>query len=290
MNAKLVALTFVILFAFPGLCLSESTLITTKVDSPPIVDGNWQDSVWDNAKELITHDKVAKLNISIKSVYSNEKIFFLVRFHDPNESRTHKAWKWNKQEEIYEVGPKREDCVVFKWAMDKKTSDLSIHADTPYTADVWFWKANRTDPTGYADDKIQHLSPIKLPKSRKLSSKSGNTMFLQRKGDQGKSAYKSKLYVDYVGDEIPQFEKQNPSKSRADIKAKGVWSNNQWCIEFSRPLKTYQEDDVQFEVSKKYFFGVSRYEIAGRKPDPKLSQPLYGSGDVSDKLFLVFSN
>ena len=180
--------------------------------------------------------------------------------------------------------------MVLKWAMDKEISDLSIHADKPYTADIWFWKANRTDPAGYADDKIQLLNPTKMPKSMKLRSKSGKPMFLRRKGDKGKPTYKSKLYVDYSGDEIPQFENQNPSGSRADIRAKGAWENNQWCIEFSRSLKTGQDDDIQFDVSQSYFFGVSRYEVAGKKPNPKLSQPLYGAGDVSERLFLTFSN
>jgi hypothetical protein len=114
-------------------------------------------------------------------------------------------------------------------------------------------------------------------------------MFLRRKGDKGKSAYKSILYVDFSGDKIPQYEHRNPSESRADVKAKGIWSNNEWIIEFSRNLKTEQDDDVQFDLSEIYFFGVSRYEVAGLKPNPKLSQPLYGAGDVSDRIFLTFS-
>jgi hypothetical protein len=231
----------------------------------------------------------AFLVFAFYSVYTNEKLFFLVRFPDPDESRSHKPWIWNQREEIYETGPEREDCFIFKWAMDNETSDLNLHAAKPYTADIWFWKANRTDAVGYADDKIQILSPIKLSKSMKLRSKSGNPMFLRRKGDKGKSAYKSILYVDFSGDKIPQYEHRNPSESRADVKAKGIWSNNEWIIEFSRNLKTEQDDDVQFDLSEIYFFGVSRYEVAGLKPNPKLSQPLYGAGDVSDRIFLTFS-
>lgn len=124
----------------------------------------------------------------------------------------------------------------------------------------------------------------------KLRSKSGNPMFLRRKGDKGKSAYKSKLYVDFSGDKISQYDHQSPTESRADVKAKGIWSNNEWCIEFSRSLITDQADDVQFDLAQSYFFGVSRYEIVGVKPNLKLSQPLYGAGDVSDMIILSFSN
>ena len=114
-------------------------------------------------------------------------------------------------------------------------------------------------------------------------------MYLQRMGDKGKPAYKSEIKLDYQGDNIPQFKKQTPSGSRADIKAKGVWRNENWTIEFARTLNTGYPDDVQFDFTKKYFFGVSRFEIAGRKPNPKSTQPLYGSGDVSEALYLVFA-
>lgn len=290
MSRKVIAISLFILFWFQGLCYSESKLISIKVDHEPVIDGSGQDLMWTHAQELITHDNIANLDIAIKSVYTNEKLFFLVRFPDPDESRIHKPWIWHQQEEIYELGPEREDCLIFKWAMDPEISDLSLQADKPYTADVWFWKANRTDPTGYADDKIHRVSTTKMPKSMELRSKSGNPMFLRRKGDKGKSAYKSKLYVDFSGVKIPQYEHQNPTESRADVKAKGIWSNNEWCIEFSRSLKTDQADDVQFDLSQRYFLGVSRYEIAGLKPNPKLSQPLYGAGDISDMISLIFNN
>ncbi len=289
MNAKFAALTLAMVLVVHGIGYAESKLISTKVDRPPVVDGKGQDPVWEQASELVTHDKVADLDIVLKSVYTDDQIFFMVRYADPDESRLHKPWVWNETDQIYKAGPEREDVFVFKWALKEETDDLSVHADLPYDADVWFWKAHRTDPVGFADDKIQHLSATKMEKSKKIKSKSGKDMFLQRKGDQGKSAYKSKLQIENIGDKIAQFEYRSPTESRADVKAKGLWENNSWCVEFSRPLITGQPDDIQLDIAKNYLFGVSRYEIAGRKPDPKLSQPLYGSGDVSEKLVLHFN-
>lgn len=289
MYKRIIAISFLMLFGCQALCHADLSLMSLKVTTAPVIDGNGQDPVWRQAKEIITHDNVANLNISIKSIHTNENIFFLVRFDDPDESILHKPWHWNKGDEIYDIGPEREDGFVFKWAMDNTVSDLSLHADQPYIADIWFWKANRTNPAGYADDKIQRLSLTKMPKSMQLKSKTGTPMFLRRQGDRGRSAYQSKLFVDYAGDTIPQFTQQNPSGSRADVQAKGVWANNEWTIEFSRSLTTDNDDDLQFDLSQTYLFGVSRYEVAGRKPDPKLSQPLYGSGDVTDNLFLIFS-
>ena len=279
----------IMIFFLPGMCLAETRLTSMRVDQPPTVDGKDSDSVWTKAKEIITHDNVADLDIILKSVYTDDRIFFMVRYADPDESRLHKPWTWNKGEQMYEIGREREDCFVIKWALQEDINDLSVHADRPYDADIWFWKAHRTDPVGFADDKIQRLSSSKLEKSKKIKSKSGKEMYLQRKGDSGKSAYKSQLKIEHEGDKIPQFEHRPPSDSRADVKAKGLWDNNGWCVEFSRSLVTGQLDDIQLDTSKKYFFGVSRYEIAGRDPNPKLSQPLYGTGDVSEKLVLQFS-
>jgi hypothetical protein len=45
---------------------------------------------------------------------------------------------------------------------------------------------------------------------------------------------------------------------------------------------------VQFDAEQSYLFGVSRYEIAGRKPNPALQQPLYGAGDITEHLRLIF--
>ena len=95
--------------------------------------------------------------------------------------------------------------------------------------------------------------------------------------------------IDYKGDILPRFKHRNPEGSRADIRAKGRWKDRRWAIEFERNLTTGHKDDIQFDVSREYRFGISRYEIAGRYPNGKLSQPLYGCGDVSNNIILSFS-
>ena len=278
----------IVLLFIPNILLAEQTLTAVKVKGSPRIDGVGDDSCWNQAQTLITHDNVADIDVSLKSVYSDTDIYFLVSYPDPDESRSHKPWIWNTTRKMYEMGPHREDTFVLKWAQNREISDLSVTADVPYTADLWFWKACRTDPAGYADDKLQILSTAWTKKAKKILTKSGKSMHLQRLGDKGKPAYKSEIKLDYDGDNVAQFKNLTPEGSRADIRAKGVWHEGRWTIEFARPLNTGHPDDVQFDQTKKYFFGASRFEIAGRPPDPKLTQPLYGSGDVSEALYLVF--
>ncbi len=272
-----------------NVCYSDQRIIAKRVNRSPIIDGNGDDNVWKAHHAIKTYDKVANINISIKAIFTKTGIFFLVVFPDPDESRKHKRLVWSNEKNRYIMGPDREDCFIFKWSMMSKNVDLSIYSDTSYYSDIWFWKAHRTDPEGFADDKIQHLGVAKVSNSKKIKSKSGKTMFLLRLGDKGTSAYQNIFYIENKGDRVPYFQNRLPKGSRADIRAKGSWRNGKWTVEFGRKLKTGHKDDIQFRPGRTYQFGISRYEIAGRKPDPNINQPLYGSGDVSEKLILEFS-
>ncbi|MDH3391674.1 MAG: ethylbenzene dehydrogenase-related protein, partial [Desulfobulbaceae bacterium] len=231
---------------------------------------------------------IAQVEISIKSVYSNTTIYFLVSYLDKDESRLHRCWIWDKEKEMYIEGPTREDIFVFKWKLDEDTKDLSIYSDESYAADIWYWKAYRTDPEGFADDKIQRLFSYPTKDSYEITSKSGNKMYIQRQGDTGRSSYKSKIFIDYQGDMIHRYEVRQPQSSRADVRAKGVWKDGRWTIEFARALVTDNLDDINFHsLDRSYGFGVSRYEIAGR-PQENSDQPFFGSGDITELLTLEF--
>jgi hypothetical protein len=282
-------ITLILTCGFAAFGSAEQTIPAVKVNDPPIIDGNDNDPAWNNAVQIITFDKANGLPIAIKAIYTDKDIFILVQFEDPDESRSHKSWSWNKGLSLYKVGNDREDVFVFKWSMMPEPVDLSIYSDNPYLADIWFWKACRTDPAGFADDKMHKLSSVKTKDETRLTSKSGKTIYLTRSGDAGTSVYKIDLETEFKGETLPRYIYQQPTQSRADVRAKGTWKNNRWTIEFGRALDTGNPDDVRFELDKKYLLGVSRYEIAGRTPNEKLSQPLYGTGDINDVLWLQFS-
>ena len=267
----------------------EQILPAIHVTEPPVIDGLATDVVWEKAQEIKTHDKAADLTVSLKAVYTDSEIFLLVIFPDPDESRTHKSWTWDKGRELYTVGNDREDVFVIKWSMDIKATGLSIYADNPHRADIWYWKACRTDGAGFADDKSHVYSQKENRDATKTISRSGKTMYLLRNGDEGTSAFTIDLRSDYEGDILPRFLIKQPTGSRADVKAKGRWENGAWTIEFRRNFLTGNQDDVQFNTTQKFLLGVSRYEIAGREVNPKLSEPLYGTGDVSESLWLEFT-
>ena len=276
-------------FALAATCFGQQNILAIKITEPPVIDGNDNDPVWSKTDQVITLDKNNDLSITVKALYTSQDIYMLIKFKDQDESRTHKSWVWDNARSMYRVGYDREDIFVIKWNMVPEPVDLSIYSDDPYLADVWFWKANRTDPAGYADDKMHLLNFEKDRDALELKSKSGKAIYLTRTGDTGTSAYKIDLQAEYQGDKLPRYINRQPSGSRADVKAKGNWHEGVWTIEFTRALDTDNQDDIQFEPGKKYLLGVSRYEIAGRASNEKLSQPLYGSGDINEMLWLHFS-
>lgn len=265
----------------------EKTLISKFTKYEPHIDGKL-DPIWKKSKKIVVWDNLAKQNIVLRSLHTKEKVYFLVTYADKTESRDHKLWTWSSIEDIYVEGPQREDTFVFKWSMEDHDVDLSVYADNDYKADIWFWKAGRTDPVGYADDKLHILSHNQDNKSAEMETRTKHRMFLTRTGDEGLSAYHSTFPVEYTEDVQRKYIYRQPTLSRADVIAKGEWGHGLWVIEFCRNLKTGNEDDVQFELKKDYSFGVSLFEIGGKLIGHGLEQPLYGCGDVYNKIKLKF--
>ncbi len=160
--------------------------------------------------------------------------------------------------------------------------------EAPYRADVWYWKAYRTDLGGYADGKSHIYNQKPDKRAKQIVSPQAKIFYLLRLGDHGQSSYSNIPYGAYQGAEVPRYRHRQPTGSRADIRAKGRWHNGTWTVEFCRQLDTGHPDDVQFYPLRRYRFGVSRHEIAGKLPNPQLDQPYYESGKMSEYLTLIF--
>jgi hypothetical protein len=268
----------------------EMTLVSMRVNEAPVIDGRADESFWHTAPAITTLDYSSQRPITIRSVYTSGEIFFLVTYPEDTPTETHKTWVWDKKEEVYREGPDREDVFVFKWSMSGQNVSLRLYDPEPHRADIWFWKAQRTNPSGYADDKMQSVSLKPSPTSRKIPSSTHGTLYFQRWGDAGKPAWEEKFFFEYQGDRLPKNVNVQPEGSRADVRAKGVWSNKLWTIEFGRKLNTGHDDDVVFTQGTAHLFGVSCYAMAYDTPHESWSKPLYRTGDVFDRLLLTLAS
>ncbi len=285
----LVLFTLLTLIAAPTRAATATDLVAVKVTEEAIIDGRADEAFWARATAVTSRDPVAGIDITLKAAHNGEKIFLLATFADETENREHRTLTWDAAIGAYINGPEREDVLVLKWSMVSYPVGLTLRETVPYQADIWFWKAMRTDPSGYADDKMHLYRGDKMKDAIMLVSRDGTVFYLSRPGDSGDAAYHTTLYTAFKGERVPKYAQQQPGGSRADIRAKGVWRDAAWTIEFARALDTGHADDVRFTVGDRHPFAVSRYEIAGRKAEPETQQPLYGTGEVGGLLFLVFA-
>jgi hypothetical protein len=277
------------LFFTPALASALQTIPVIAVSTPPVIDGAIHDAAWQQVKPVAIRDTVANVDILLRAVTVGDMIYFAVVYPDQAQNSFQRPWIWDDKLKAYDEGPYREDTFVFKWNMEKKDVDLSAFSDDSYRSDIWYWKANRSNPAGYADDKIDTLSDSPAAKATEVISHSGKKRYLLRLGDEGREAMKElpkpTLFTKKLVDRYPP---QQPTGSRADVRAKGVWNSGFWIIEFSRKLQTGENDDLQF--SRKggpYLFGVSIFSLYGNKID-KAQPNLYGMGEVSLPLHLFF--
>lgn len=286
---KVVSMLCLVGFFSASLVMAERDVPCKKVDVAPVLDGQIDDA-WADIKPISIDDSASGSKVLLRSVYTENRIHFLVQFPDPVNNFLHKPWLWNPTSNAYETGAHREDTFVFKWNMMDHDVNLSAFSDDDYTADVWYWKANRTNPAGYADDKRQVLGAQPMKKSTEVQSVSGKARHLARYSDAGKAPYTElKSLNEKQGNLVDRYPVGKPEGSRADVQAKGIWNAGFWTIEFSRNLDTGHEDDVRLEPTRKdgYLFGVSIFSLYGKPHDPN-SPNYYGRGRISEPLRLKF--
>jgi len=272
-----------------NIAYGEKYLYSVKVDNAPNIDGFILEDFWKSIKPVLVKDKVANVDVFIFSVYTDDSIFFYVQYPNLSLNSLHKPWLWDKDQETYVSSKLRDDAFVLKWSMMENDVDLSIFSDNSYTADVWYWKAGRTNPAGCADDKVHMLSDSSSQNAKKVTSSSGSDRFLLRSGDAGDPCFNEYSPGAFEGNIVERYNPGEPSGSRGDVKAKGLWDRGFSSIEFARKLDTGHDDDVQFDPGsgKKYKFGVSIYGLHGNPVDGS-ELNFYGMGRISEPVYLVF--
>lgn len=282
-------LTILCLLFVSAPVLAEQTVTAVKVTSAPVLDGVGNDKVWDSAQTTLVKDIRLDKVVKMKALSTDDMVFFLIEYPDEKENRLHKPWVWDKEAGVYRMGKEREDTFYFKWNMEDREVDLSNFSDDDYVADIWYWKAHRTDPAGYADDKFHVFSSTTGKKAKEIMSKGGKKRYLVRNGDEGKAAQKKVFATTYKGDVLESYKTVIPEGSRADVRAKGLWKDGTWTIEFGRKLHTGNKDDAQLsrDPGKKHQFGVSILSLYG-EPVDNTKFSFYGQGRISETLYLVF--
>jgi len=160
--------------------------------------GNFQGDALAN-----TIQTVGISGFSFSSYTSEDRIFFVVKFPDEIERRSHKSWLWDPIRQHY-----REDD-------DFETAfSLTIESDDAKFADIWVWRSFMSDPVGMAEDMHSFRKGDEAAKSY--------TIILR---DSGETCWTSRYFGEFAGERIPRFQhrKANGLTARGQCRFQENW-------------------------------------------------------------------
>ncbi len=215
-------------------------------------------------------------------------------WNDATKNDQRKRWIFDGTD--WTQSSENEDRVAFIW--DTQGDDFVTTGtcagmchppDRMYTAagivDVWHWKATRTNPAGYADDKYwddgaagtasgRHSDSGQPPFSDNPAGSPPASMAL---GDAGVNAaflfdrpvgtaetvpYTAGAWA--AGDTLPGYTHAPGSGSRVDTRSIGTHDGTSWTTTFRRKLDTGdRESDLLMLVGNTYSFQVATFDNAG---------------------------
>jgi len=231
----------------------DPTLTASTVEKAPALDGKADDECWVKAKELkvavadAMEPEKGKSVVTLKAVRKGDEVFVMMSWKDETESAQHKPWVWDKEKNEYIEGSDIEDSAMIGFSLAGEF-DANMLAGIESTWDAWHWKAARTNPAGFAQDR-RHIYALKKPETKAMKYKSltGSDVWILRPEDEGKPVTaKAAKPAAKGGNVVAQFTAQSPEKSAADIRAKGAWKDGTWTLEFARKLDTGHADDAAF--------------------------------------------
>jgi len=144
-----------------------STILTAdRVDGIINIDGHADEASWANARSLgvkVFDGGIGDIDVVLRALYDKDNLYIHITWPDPTESVYKNLWTFNGTEWLKSED---EDRFAIFWNIDDSIRGFNIggcamlcHGDRMRTnapdekGDIWHWKATRTNPAGYADDK-----------------------------------------------------------------------------------------------------------------------------------------
>ncbi len=286
-----------------------STILTAeRTDEVITINGFADESSWGEAKRLVVtlrDGSIGIVEVSLKALYDTDYIYIYATWPDATESATKRMWTFNRPGNW--SFSEDEDRISFFWNIDDSVAGFNIggcamlcHGDRMHTnapsekADSWHWKASRTNPLGYADDKYVNSTVLPYEGGLKLVGRHGDQRisggYMQNINEEGAAPryyepeardaedarflFQSEIDAGEAvaitdetsfkkGDIIPGYILERPVGSRGDIDARGVWRDGLWGVEHRRKLRTGHGDDVEFDTTLTYRFGIAVMDNTG---------------------------
>ncbi|MEH6824737.1 MAG: ethylbenzene dehydrogenase-related protein [Motiliproteus sp.] len=240
----------------------------TSLSAAPVLDG--KGSEWNEVggveialRKTHPEHKTDVSSVRIKGGVYGDRVYFYLTWKDSTENTEHKPFAWNEQQGRYIQTTALEDRLALQFEMSGDYSTDWL-AGNSFTADMWHWKAFRSNMLGLAHDKQTIISDKKLLRSYEGHTPQGNPVYILRPSDSGDRLYRSQRYRERQEDKMPKYViSTDPQGSITDIKANGVWREGAWHLEMSRQLNTTHADDVLLQPGQSVRGGVAIFDGTG---------------------------
>ena len=202
-------------------------------------------------------------SVELKAAIRGDTIYVLAVWEDSTEDILHKPYKWDEAAGSYKSTKRMEDrfAIALRMSGDFSANKIDGHE---FEADVWHWKASRTNPAGIAHDKMWKVSKAPFKKAKEWTTPDGGTVYVARISDEGDRLYKPLKYNTKYEEVMPRYEVNlNPQGSIADVRAMGVWRDGRWYLELSRLLDTGHADDAVIPRSGIIDIAVAAFDHVG---------------------------
>jgi hypothetical protein len=254
----------------------------TYVEEAPSLDGSVE-ALWNVAQPLTVTVREAfggrrPVEVLLRAVYTDDSLFVLAEWPDATRSDRRDPYIWNSTSGSYERPTTPDDQFALEFPLSGDFQQTMLPASGTYRADVWHWKAGRSNLDGWVDDKSHHISTTPVENALVYELGPYNTVYIYRPMDSGVPSY---VVVDppaaFTEQQVPSFAPQQPSGSVADVRGKGIHDGNGWTLEMGRRFSTGHDDDRQIDPGEAITCAIAI-----------LNDELYWEHSVSDLIELHF--
>lgn len=324
----LVSLLVVLMLLLSSISLAqdETTLVANPVDSMSMspFDATWNDApVLTVELEQQSEDGVPNMTIDLQAVHTGDTIYIRSVWRDDTLNNSRRLWHfdgeaWTRGDAVdgmfnnedrlafnFDINGGREYEFLGCGAICHTGGDVDFmgYEEDGYdgqTVDMWHWKATRTAPAGYSDDKFAGLVSYEDPDEvtgraadpRDSGSYSNNKneagdgpAFTYPEGvTSGALLSSDAVAIDdsmtfEAGATVPYYILERPVGSRGDISASSfyvtdVQGGGWWYVVQSRAFDTGNEDDSVFTLGAEHVFGVSVFDNGGGNSHAAHGDPL----------------
>jgi len=279
----------------------------------PSIDGLSGDAAWGSPTNValtpVFPGMTGVSQATLQAAYDTKNVYFLLSWQDPTGTESIHKKAWDYKAGTWKQRKEDEDRAYFVWninASDWETAEICTyaHIDDPNwpadietkmgtnfpqdRVDVWHWKATRSNPVGYAEDKYWvdatgatvlsyeggQVRRTRLPDrgtgfaASNKDTDTGLPTYMHR-DDPGANV--SVLLVSEAvpfdpnagwkeGDTIPGYVLRGGTGGIADVLASGKYVDGRWTVEFQRQLNSGDPDDTVFQPNgsqRKFLLGVT---------------------------------